>query len=133
MKCIRNHIFTHKCVQFQGEYVQFDHFKNLYHAEEKYQSGICPKLSFSHIFPNTWEKMTVKLCTQLFSESVACGFEYYADDLKLDTFKDTKPTVKMVRQLNNSFDVLNGRCRNESITKLNWQAKKKILETTLWI
>ncbi|KAK4009297.1 hypothetical protein OUZ56_018413 [Daphnia magna] len=37
----------------------------------------------------------------------------------------------MVRMLNNAFDVMNGRCRSESINKSNWPAKKKILEETL--
>ncbi|KZR97652.1 Uncharacterized protein APZ42_007352, partial [Daphnia magna] len=117
--------------QFQGEHVQFDHFKNLYSTEAQFCSGMCPKLSYAHIYPNTWQKMTVKLCTQLFSESVACAFEYFADDLKLESFKDTKPTIKMVRMLNNAFDVMNGRCRSESINKSNWPGKKKILEETL--
>ncbi|EFX65944.1 hypothetical protein DAPPUDRAFT_332699 [Daphnia pulex] len=62
-----------------------------------------------------------------YSEFTAAGFEYYRIDLGIELFKNTEPTVDMVRLLNAAFDVMNGRHRDESISKEYWKEKHKLL------
>lgn len=48
------------------------------------------KLTFAHIWPTVWQRMTVSLATQLFSNSVAMAMEYFRDDVKFHyLFKGT--------------------------------------------
>jgi hypothetical protein len=56
---------------------------------------------------------------KLFLESTAAGFEYYRIDLGIKLLKNTEPAVDMVRILNAAFDVMNGRHRDEFISKEN--------------
>lgn len=53
-------------LQFGGEEISYyDQFKLLIQIEEGFSTKICPKLTLSHIYPDNWQKMNVKLATQV--------------------------------------------------------------------
>ncbi len=41
-----------------------------------------PKLNQAHIFPSTWQKMTVSLATQLYSKHMAMAIKFYREEQK---------------------------------------------------
>lgn len=43
----------------------YDMFKLLIKTEEEFPTKVCPKLTLSHIYPDNWQKMNVKLATQV--------------------------------------------------------------------
>jgi len=55
----------HDSIQFGGNNIDYDLFKLLIKTEEEFATKICPKLSLSHIYPDNWQKMNVKLATQV--------------------------------------------------------------------
>jgi len=46
---------------------------------------------------------------------------------------DSQAIEKLTKLLNDTFDVLNGRCYEERITILNWHVKKSILDDMLCV
>lgn len=52
-------------LQFGGEELSYDQFKLLIQIEEGFPTKVCPKLTLSHIYPDNWQKMNVKLATQV--------------------------------------------------------------------
>ncbi|KAL3199858.1 hypothetical protein MRX96_043744 [Rhipicephalus microplus] len=64
----------------QGQEVFHCHYKDLLDYEEE-RAGLraVPKLTKAHIFPNAFQKMSVKLAVQLFSESTASAMEFYSE------------------------------------------------------
>lgn len=52
-------------LQFGGEEISYDQFKLLIQIEEGFPTKVCPKLTLSQIYPDNWQKMNVKLATQV--------------------------------------------------------------------
>lgn len=78
-KCIRNRLYS-KMFHIGGKFVSWSCYDALYVADVKHAADarVCPKLTYSHINPSNMLKMRVKLATQLFSESVARGLQFYS-------------------------------------------------------
>ncbi|KAH9372239.1 hypothetical protein HPB48_003446 [Haemaphysalis longicornis] len=66
-------------------------------------------------------KMRVKLATQIFSESVAKGLQFYAKR-GAPRLYDVEPTVQFTSLMNNLFDALNRRFPAEGV-RLGGEAK----------
>ena len=43
-----------------------------------------------------------------------------------EKFADSEPVEIMFQQLNDCFDIMNGRCPRDGIKAENWQGKKKV-------
>lgn len=67
------------------------------------------------------------LLRKLFSHSVFAGFKYYREHCNLPEFAATEPIGDMVLLLNDTFDVLNGRCIQESMNTKNFDDKTKVI------
>lgn len=67
-----------------------------------------PKITTTHLHPNTWQKMSVKFATQIFSKSVSASIRtcIATGELTSDTAEDT---AEFVMQINNTFDILNSK------------------------
>ena len=63
----------------------------------------------------------------MFSRTVSDALLYLAtvSEHKKD-FADTYPTQKMSLEINDFFDILNGRHPGEAIRRRNWPAKKEV-------
>ncbi|EEC05046.1 hypothetical protein IscW_ISCW004549, partial [Ixodes scapularis] len=74
----------------------------------KCKARACPKLTFSHLYPSSTEKMRVKLATQVFSLSVAKGLEFYSNRGTAG-LGNVQGTIDFTVRMNNLFDALNRR------------------------
>jgi len=67
-----------------------------------------PKITPIHLHPNTWQKMSVKYATQIFSKSVSASIRtcITTGELTSDT---AESTVEFIMQINDTFDILNSK------------------------
>lgn len=84
---------------------------NLYRQERSAAVKSCSKLTEAHINPTNFQKMSVKLSTQIFSHSVAAAIRTFHDTKK---FKDdikpkAIPTAEFIDKMNKLFDTLNSK------------------------
>lgn len=89
--------------------VSFSIYEAVYNYDFNRVVRICPKLTKEHIYPNGFQKMSVRLAVQLFSNSMAAAIQTL---LPLNVFKDkdiARSTLKFTRKLNKLYDILNGR------------------------
>lgn len=98
--------------------------------------------------------MNVRKAAQVLSRTVARAIKYYREneDTKVlfegtfihiynlndsyllnQHFSGSETTEKFVELVNDVFDVLNGRCVSQAITRENWERKKEILNEMLLI
>lgn len=95
--------------RLDGKDIKLDDIKRAYLTD--IQSGsfrVMSKISDSHLNPNTFKRMSVRLATQLFSRSVAVGLRtsVKTGDLETPSALDTADFVEFV---NNTFDSLNSK------------------------
>ena len=89
---------------------------------------VCPRLTYTHVYPTNFQKMSVKLAVQVMSDSVADGFCFYRDTMKNEAFQHTQNIEDLFRLLNKSFDILNARHRfAPAMTLDNWEGNKEVL------
>lgn len=132
-KCIRNHIFTHNVVQSCGQIFSYDLIVLLFKEDQRQTGGlrVCFRLTNSHIYPTNFQKMSVKLAVQIFSDSVADAFEYFRNkhpDEEIRTkFRYTHHIEELLRLLNAAFDILNARHKfAPAMNNENWLKKKEV-------
>ncbi|KAL3225464.1 hypothetical protein MRX96_025800 [Rhipicephalus microplus] len=107
-KCIRNNLQkVGKFLLPQGREVYHDHYAALLEYEEQ-QSGLraVPKLTRAHIYPNAFQKMSVKLAVQLFSESTATAMIFYSEQESCKKLHGSAGTSEFTRQMNRLFDFI---------------------------
>ncbi|KAK4027069.1 hypothetical protein OUZ56_016088 [Daphnia magna] len=82
---------------------------------------LVPKLKLAHIWPSTWQRMTVSLATQLYSKHMAMALKFLREDKKTaHLFNGSEATEKLTKLINDTFDIMNGRHKGESINGNNW-------------
>ena len=74
-----------------------------------------PKLSFSHLSPNNFEKMRVNYAFQLFSLDVEKGFNLYKDKIECQ-YGNSEATSKFVRIIRHVIDVITTRIPANSLS-----------------
>ncbi|KAM7282666.1 hypothetical protein ISCGN_002790 [Ixodes scapularis] len=96
--------------KFKGHEVHHCHYSALLEYEEQ-QAGLraLPKLTRAHIFPNAFQKMSVRLTVQLFSKSTASAMEFYSKQEGCQKLHNSTATFDFTKQMNNLFDCLNSR------------------------
>lgn len=118
IKCTRNNLLKANVFKFHNGDVKMEHFHLLLAEEEKKITALraVPKLKSVHVTPNTFQKMNVSLATQLLSESVASGLQFYQACGVLG-LQDVNITVTFVRFWNRLFDALNRKLKTEGIRR----------------
>lgn len=83
----------------------------LYNYEKNSSTKICPKLTYAHVNPNNFQKMSVKLSIQVLSRSVSVGIETFHTMNKFpkDLESYAIPTAKFIHKMNMLFDMMNGK------------------------
>ncbi|KAL1421128.1 hypothetical protein MTO96_023435 [Rhipicephalus appendiculatus] len=108
-KCIRNNLLKVGKFLLPGDQEVFHfHYSALLEYEEQ-QAGLrtVPKLTTAHVNPNPFQKLSVKLAVQLFSESTASGMEFYARRDECKKLHMSAATVQFTRRMNDLYDCLN--------------------------
>ncbi|XP_049519232.1 uncharacterized protein LOC125943768 [Dermacentor silvarum] len=110
-KCIRNNLLkVGKFLLPQSQEVFHCHYSALLEYEEE-QAGLraVPKLTKAHIFPNAFQKMSVRLAVQLLSESTAAAMKFYSKQEACKNLHHSTATSDFTRRMNKLFDSLNSR------------------------
>ncbi|XP_054745597.1 uncharacterized protein LOC129249962 [Anastrepha obliqua] len=110
IKSVRNNLLKHDLKTKDG-IASFKVIRKLFSIDKDNTNfKICPKLSSAHIYPNSFEKMTVSRATQVLSNSVAAGIDMLFKQglLGSDTYilNCAKPTQLFVKRMNDLFDEL---------------------------
>lgn len=110
IKSIRNSFIKNDFENWKNEIVSCDVIKKIVAQDEKCSSKILPKIGSTHISPNTFQKMSVKLAFQLFSHSTYAAIK--ATNTTNPSFFDSSsnkvlPTADFILRLNNLIDSLN--------------------------
>lgn len=109
MKCIRNNFMNHD-IEFNGMVVSWNDIRTFYDIDKGSKTGCraAPKLSERHINPQNFQKMSVKLATQVFSASVSRGMQAACSTGMMKS--PTGPNTAMfLGRLNDIFDCLNSK------------------------
>lgn len=113
-KCIRNN-FLLNTIKYEGEAVLFKFYRDV-HELDQFNNNlkICPKLTETHLKPNSFQKMNARLVFQLFSKSVAEGVRVYRT-VDPERFKGSEMTEKFTRDLNVLMDILNSKLPKDGL------------------
>ncbi|KAK4017131.1 hypothetical protein OUZ56_032084 [Daphnia magna] len=110
IKCTRNHFLHHKIAQFAGHTVYHMFYQRVFEHQRLLGLKLVPKLKLAHIWPSTWQRMTVSLATQLYSKHMAMALKFLREDKKTaHLFNGSEATEKLTKLINDTFDILNGR------------------------
>lgn len=111
IKLIRNAFGEKKkFVDDEGKTISWQYIEELHKLQESEELHFANRLRGKHVHYEN-NKMKVHLATQLFSKSVADALEF-CNKLGLPQFEGSEATIRFIRNVNDSFDVLNSRSLN---------------------
>lgn len=106
LKCVRNN-FLNSHFLYKERTIQFLDIKKVYEIDSNSKTGRCLlKLTEKHLYPNAFEKMSVKLAAQLLSNSTAAALKVAVRSGELSSIT-AENTAYFVETMNNLFDALN--------------------------
>lgn len=80
--------------------------ETFYNNDKKQQYRCAPKLTDAYIYPNNFQKMKVKLATQVISRTVAIGLQTH--NMTLGVLPaEAQATLEVVEKFDKLFDLLN--------------------------
>lgn len=107
-KSVRNALLNYDLNTPDG-LVSFKIYEKIFNHDFNRPVKLCPKITKIHINPNNFQKMSVKLAVQLFSNSVAAAIQSL---IPLNIFEDkglAMNTLKFTKKLNKLYDIFNGK------------------------
>lgn len=104
LKSTRNNLFSYQFL-LQGGETRKHYIETMYNYDRTKQYKLAPKLNNDHIYPNNFQKMKVKLASQVLSHSVAVAMHTYIDFNILP--KEALVTADFIKKMNDLFDLLN--------------------------
>ena len=115
VKNLRNNMLRYD-ILIGNDVVSFDYISTLFDLEQASVLRFVPKLTKTHIEPNAFKRMNVKLATQVLSHSVASAIRAYVTLGKLPAA--AKTTADSVDRVNRLFDIMNS---NKPKTTNKWK------------
>lgn len=122
IKCIRNNlikgVIEFNKIEGQAEgysaansigFANWSHVVELFNIDVSSETARATRLTERHLNPNSFEKMSVKLATQVFSHSVSSAMMTAAETNQLPLA--AKDTAYLLNKLNNIFDSMNSYCK----------------------
>lgn len=132
VKSIRNNLISDKhVIKVNDAIVSWDDVVNFYELDKSNKSRSCCNLSEKHVRPNTFDRMRVRLATQVFSNKVYTGI---CTAIKTGEMKSaTAPaTAEFLKNMNDIFDCLNSKVIFDSNPlRCALSNKKLVVEATL--
>lgn len=104
LKCIRNNLMNYDFL-LDSNLISWDALKELRSLEKFNDCRAVPKLSDRHLFPNSFEKMNVKLAAQVFSHTVYAALCTGIETGEL-THPSCKATAEFIKKMNKFFDCM---------------------------
>lgn len=110
LKSIRNNLLFALYLYLKGcVYISFDVIREIFAIDKQSTAGrALLKLTEKHMFPNSFQKMSVRLAAQVFSHSVASAIRTAVASGQLDNEYATA-TADFIEVVDNLFDALNSK------------------------
>ncbi|XP_039969592.1 uncharacterized protein LOC120781442 isoform X1 [Bactrocera tryoni] len=110
IKCMRN-MYLKYDVETQDGLTSFKVVRKIYAIDQaNVNFKMCPKLTYSHVYPGNLEKMSVSRATQVFSNSVAAAIDMAIKENLFGSDEHVKKCAKatqlLVKRMNDLFDEL---------------------------
>lgn len=106
IKSVRNNFIGKKILKTPDGWAKWEHILTIFSEDSKSELiKRCPKLTQSHIAPNTFEKMKVSFATQVLSKSVAAALKDLTNQKIIND--QNNATFNFILNMNNLFDILN--------------------------
>jgi len=115
IKNVRNNMLRYDII-IGNDLISFDYISTLFDLEQASVLRFVPKLTKTHIEPNAFKRMNVKIATQVLSHSVASALRAYIALDKLPTAANA--TADFVERVNCLFDIMNS---NKLKTNNKWK------------
>lgn len=103
MKCVRNNLLNYN-YEFENKIARWEDIKNMYEQDKMKDMRSAPRLTDSHIQPNSFQKQKVRFAVQVFSNSVVAALYNYQSS---GTLQIANGTMYFIETMNNLFDLLN--------------------------
>ncbi|KAG8233299.1 hypothetical protein J437_LFUL013466 [Ladona fulva] len=104
IKSFRNNFLKHS-FKYDGNVASWSDISAMYQHDKKFNLRLLSKLTDAHVNPNCFQKMKVKLATQVISQTVASCIRTYVSLGKLK--KDSLATASLISEMDKLFDILN--------------------------
>lgn len=103
IKAVQNNLIKYN-FHFGEKIANWDHIQAIYKRDKEQTIRCCPKLTEKHLHPNGFQKMKVKLATQVLSHTVASTMNMY---IALGALPPSAVgTAEFISNFNNIFDCL---------------------------
>lgn len=113
----------------------FSIIKNLYELEKNAATKACPKLTKTHVEPNTFAKMRVSYAVQILSNSVASAINtsIFLESIPQCQINKAKTTSSFVKNFNDVFDFFNSSVNDKNTMKGNLEQVKFLEDMKIYI
>lgn len=109
IKCLRNNLLNGHFLLQNTKVIDLNDIKFVYNLDQQSTTArALLKVTEAHLNPSNFQKMSVKLATQLFSHSVAAAIRVELETGQLKS-NSAKYTADFVEIIDNAFDALNSR------------------------
>lgn len=106
IKTLRNNFLSGNFHFYMNKEASFQVVKDLYKLDSTSSTGrAIPRITEKHLYPNTFQKMNVKLAAQVFSHSVAAAIKAAVATKQLPP--SALDTADLVEKIDKLFDALN--------------------------
>lgn len=110
-KSIRNNLLV-KNILLNNKIVSFKYIRDLYKSDLSRIPRLAPHLTKKAVYPNTFERMNVKLATRTLSRTTAKAIE---TNISLGSMPvDSLATSEFINDIDQLFDIFNSRFINET-------------------
>lgn len=114
IKAIRNNLIKYDLVFVYENIVyraKWKHVVDTFNYFSTQNVSMIPKVAIKHVYPSNFQKMTVSLAVQVFSNSMSSAIKLLVDDKVLEP--EAIGTSILCKIINNMFDILNNKSSNE--------------------
>ena len=105
IKAIRNILINYNFHFGEGKIASWSDIEIIFKKDSKQSIHLCPKLTTKHLHPNGFQKMKVKLATQVLSHTVSAAVSTYLSLGQLPS--SACGTAELISKLDKTFDCLN--------------------------
>lgn len=119
IKSARNSLQKNDMETVDG-YASWKNVKEMHNIDRKNATKMCPRLSEKHIYLNNFDKMKVKLATQVLSHSCSAAIKMmneknlFSENCKINAI----PTSNLLKRMDSIFDCLNSSQEYDNKKKL---------------
>lgn len=104
IKAVRNNLLMNEFA-WEDKSTSWKYIELFYGKDKSMMNRLAPKLTKSHLEPTNFEKMKVKLATQVISNTVAASLETYVHLKELP--ETAMATVELIAKFDKLFDIFN--------------------------